>query len=341
MTLQEAYQGWQMVKDNRALYMRSKDAFRKVWLMLPTNKPCGYYTLEVLVSAITQTKMDYSFRVQAASVMLHVLVYAHNQDPDENPLPPFTYNEVLLGAREKEGGQKDDEDDTDLDIDPVTGMPRRAMAKEETVDTVSVREKMDVKEIDVARISSKTLPEPCDEHGNALTSKKTLEEILEEPLEETLEAATDNKPTVKDMEQKKKQWDNTPKRVCQIDPETLKVVKTFDSCSQACKAMGIKSIDYAMKSLGKAGGYYWQYPDGVETFKDRLAEKNAVRISTVSAAARQPTDREKHIPEPERLVRKTDFHNETLKSFSDKELIDELKERGWKGDLKLTLAVSL
>ena len=110
---------------------------------------------------------------------------------------------------------------------------------------------MDVKEIDVARISSKTLPEPCDEHGDALTSGKTLEEILEEPLE----AATDNKPTVKDMEQKKKQWDNTPKRVCQIDPETLKVVKTFDSCSQACKAMGIKSIDYALKSLGKAGVY--------------------------------------------------------------------------------------
>lgn len=325
MTLQEAYQGWQMVKDNRALYMRTKDAFRKVWLMLPTNKPCGYYTLEVLVSAITKTKMDYSFRVQAASVMLHILVYAHNQDPDENPLPPFTYNEVLLGAREKEGGQKDDQDDTDLDIDPVTGMPRRAMAKEETADTVSVREKMDVKKIEVDRISSKTLPEPCDEHGDALTP------------EETSEAATDNKPTIKDMEPKKKLFGTAPKRVTQIDPETLQAVKTFDSCSQACKAMGIKSIDYALKSLGKAGGYYWACPEDVDTFAERLRKKQ-----TGAPAAVKPAPMEEHvIPDRDRLVHDEDFQKKDLKSFSDKELIDELKERGWKGDLKLTLAVSL
>ena len=44
MTLQEAYQKWQEQEQNRKLFTKTREAFRKVWFQLPTNKPCEFYT---------------------------------------------------------------------------------------------------------------------------------------------------------------------------------------------------------------------------------------------------------------------------------------------------------
>lgn len=89
-----------------------------------------------------------------------------------------------------------------------------------------------------------------------------------------LKARKSETKTEEDMEQKKTRGKQA-RKICQIDAETLQVIKTYDSCSEGCRAAGVKNIDRAIKRLQLAGGYYWQYPEDVPTFADRLAAKRA------------------------------------------------------------------
>ena len=63
------------------------------------------------------------------------------------------------------------------------------------------------------------------------------------------------------------------KPVCQIDPDTLEVIATFDSCNAAMQATGASNIDRAVARVRKSAGFYWSTPDGVKTFAKRLREK--------------------------------------------------------------------
>jgi hypothetical protein len=352
MTLQEAYQGWQAETANKQLYIKSRDAFRKTWLMLPTNKECSYYTLEVLSAAIVQTKMMHSFRIQASSVMVHVLTWAHRKDAEANPMPAFTFSQIVedgeaLEKKAREAGER---------------------KPEESVDTVCLREKMAMTELEPARIDHYLVKDvELDEDGRPLPVTVGKDG---RPLPVTKETKTNNDTT---MNEEKKSFGTAPKPVCQIDPETLKVVRTFESCSAACKSAGVKSIDYALKNLSKSGGYYWQFPDQMDTFLDRLEKKGVIATATVSTpqAVTAPKPKEETpkpsfdeaqgSPEPEggrpstkerpgatdQQIKNLLEHcrqeeaQQRLAAFQDKELIDELGRRGWKGKLELILSVTI
>lgn len=93
MKLDDAYQRWG--QENETLYINTRQKFRKVWWLIPTNQPCEYYTLPVLGRALQQANADKGDKVQAASVMVHVLNYAHQQEPDLNPAPTFTHTDIV------------------------------------------------------------------------------------------------------------------------------------------------------------------------------------------------------------------------------------------------------
>lgn len=95
MNLDKAYESWGQMSDNRELYFKTKTLFRKMWWLIPTNKPCSYYTLEVLGRALVQANGAHSDKVSAASVMCHVLNFAHIAQPDDNPKPAFGFQEIV------------------------------------------------------------------------------------------------------------------------------------------------------------------------------------------------------------------------------------------------------
>lgn len=92
-TLDEAYIGWQKQERNRQLYMDTRDVFRKAWFTIPTNKPCEYYTKEVLREALASSSLADVDKPRAASVMIHVLTWANDMD-EENPKPCFSFSEL-------------------------------------------------------------------------------------------------------------------------------------------------------------------------------------------------------------------------------------------------------
>lgn len=141
MNLSQAYLGWQQQSENRKLYVNTRDAFRKAWFTLPTNKPCSYYTKEILGEALAATREIESNKTKAASVMIHVLTFANFAEPKFNPKPDFTYHDLMEYTKgpladpdivkpQEKPSCLDDLDDTDLDIDPVTALPRQRKEQE-------------------------------------------------------------------------------------------------------------------------------------------------------------------------------------------------------------------
>ena len=102
MKLDDAYNAWGNMSENRELAQKTKKIFHNIWWLIPTNKPCNYYTLEVLGRALVQTNGAHSDKVSAASVMCHVLNYAHNVDPEGNNKPSFTFSDIVNYTGEKE-----------------------------------------------------------------------------------------------------------------------------------------------------------------------------------------------------------------------------------------------
>ena len=55
--------------------------------------------------------------------------------------------------------------------------------------------------------------------------------------------------------------------VCQISPDNLEIIHTFNSCAEASKALGITTINAAaIGSQNKAGGFYWCYVEDYPTW---------------------------------------------------------------------------
>jgi len=348
MNLGQAYQGWQQQSQNRELYKNTREAFRKAWFALPTNKPCSYYTKEVLGQALAATREIESNKAKAASVMIHVLTFANWAEPKFNPKPDFTFHDLMeytkgpLADPDKIG-KKQEEDDTDLDIDPVTALPRKAMAQED-IDAIKVREHISVPELDLQRLETDTVPEPCDEHGNALSDDDNIDPLagIDFPDE-----TTNNTKTEEYMEQKKTRG-KQPKPVAQLDAKTLQVIKVWPSRSEAERELGACNLDRAIARKRLSAGFFWCSPEDVGGFTPNPMSKFApkskmqpkpkaenIRAASVETAAvpQQPAQR----PAEQQRTAVSD----ALAVFKDSELIDELKRRGWHGEFHLTVNVTI
>ena len=303
MNLNEAYNGWQRVKENSQFYVKTRNDFRKAWLMLPTNKPCSYYTKEVLGEALAASQETEGVKVRAASVMIQVLQWAHDQEPKESPKVKFTLDDLMAYVR-----------------------------------------------------------------GEVKAEAKASE---------------------KSAEGGKHPGGRPTKPVCQIDPDTLEVIATFDSCNAAMQATGASNIDRAVARVRKSAGYYWSTPDGVKTFAKRLREKQkadeqrhveaagrarAVKLQKIAEQRAQAAEAEKagqekaahrgqapgsattesqspcvtpqrqveRMPEPKAVGDKGQSKvSEALAVFSDDELIEELDRRGWYGVMRKVMVVEL
>jgi len=328
MNLNEAYNGWQRVKENGQFYVKTRNDFRKAWLMLPTNKPCSYYTKDVLGEALAASKETEAVKARAASVMIQVLQWAHDQEPKENPKVEFTLDDLMAYVR----------------------------GEVKAKDSVQESEKPD-----------EPMPEPEKKPAKA---KKPKKKSVEPKAEGGKHAG--GRPM---------------KPVCQIDPETLEVIATFDSCNAAIQATGASNIDRAVARVRKSAGYYWSTPDGVKTFAKRLREKQkadeqrhveaagrarAVKLQKIAEQRAQAAEAEKagqgnesgeavgsathrgqapcvtprreveRMPEPKAVGDKGQSKvSEALAVFSDDELIEELDRRGWYGVMRKVMVVEL
>ena len=157
------------------------------------------------------------------------------------------------------------------------------------------------------------------------------------------------------------------RKVAQIDPSTLTIVRVWESMGAAEHVLGIKNISRAIDKKRLAGGFYWCDEKDAATFEPRedMRGRKSGTAEEPAGAATEPLPTEQkaskddedvaNAPEAEDIADAVerdidDFiggfgHGAvqpgktavapTLSEFTDKELIDEVQRRGWKGDVTL------
>lgn len=103
MKLKDAYERWGQQNANYALYIKTRSVFAQAWSKLNWDSPCKELTLPVLTQALANKKIVVAeSKIRAASVMVHVLTWAHEQEPNETPKPLFEYCDLLNATKQKE-----------------------------------------------------------------------------------------------------------------------------------------------------------------------------------------------------------------------------------------------
>lgn len=334
MNLSQAYQGWQQMQENRELYKKTREAFRKAWFTLPTNKPCSYYTKEVLGTALAETRVIESDKAKAASVMVHVLTFAHWAEPKFNPEPDFTYNDLMeytkgpLADPEKIKSEDKSEDD-----EPLVKVKPEALVKRK------------------AELKGRK-PDVCDGCNNV---KGCITCVNGDQWARIMEAET---KTEEDMEQKKTRG-KQPKPVAQLDAKTLQVIKVWSSRSEAERELGACNLDRAINGKRMSAGFFWCSPEDAEGFqpnplskyapksqpkKRTNAEKQQAKVKNnfpTAVATLAPTPKPDDATDvPNDNQRGTAAH-EALEVFTDDELLEELDRRGWQGELRKVQVVTI
>lgn len=108
--------------------------------------------------------------------------------------------------------------------------------------------------------------------------------------------------------------------VLQVDPVTYKVVGRYESAANASREFGANNIGQYARKHQICKGFYWVYED---EFSDGWAP--AARSRSEEPVPTLPVVTV--FPDQKKLI---------LSRFSDDELIDELIERGWEGDITIT-----
>lgn len=330
-TLKQAFTMWANEPGNISMAARSRDAVNKVLMKKYYDIELVQFTASLAERIFRQSKEVQELKSKAASILVHVLNYGAGKGWCSRPT--FTY-EI---ARPMNAGQAQDTEWQDsAGPDAAAG----AFARREPA----------------RRRDRQIYPSPCDGCNNmkgcitCVNGDQRAVITVVEPKQQ------------QDMEEKKPRG-RQARKVCQIDPETYGVIRTYDSCTAGCRAAGVKNIGRAIEKLQTAGGYYWQYPEDVPTFAERIAAKKAhgdapqVEVK----ALRKPDANENLQKKPEhpkythfsrsqeeilQAARKDDNHVSTaakdaLAVFTDEELMAELDRRGWHGDLSRTQRITI
>ncbi len=78
-----------------------------------------------------------------------------------------------------------------------------------------------------------------------------------------------------------------PELICQLDPATLKVVKTWRNAFRILEEIGVGNIARAIERCGMAGGFYWTYARDLATFRERLEQKKRHNLAVKQEAVKK------------------------------------------------------
>ena len=296
----------------------------QVWKKLDFSIPCKEVTLAVLREALAKRGPVYAEdKARAASVMVHVLTFSHQEQPQECPMPMFDYGALLKDA--------------------------------ET-------------EREVLKIERK-LPENAQKLPKVEQKLPKVEQKLPDMEQRKQTRVTPKIPYQGERDTLGRSKNRAKRKVAQIDPSTLKIVRVWESMGAAEHVLGIKNISRAIDKKRLAGGFYWCDEKDAATFEPRedMRGRKSGTAEEPAGAATEPLPTEQkaskddedvaNAPEAEDIADAVerdidDFiggfgHGAvqpgktavapTLSEFTDKELIDEVQRRGWKGDVTLKI----
>ncbi len=157
------------------------------------------------------------------------------------------------------------------------------------------------------------------------------------------------KPAKKTPPKKTPNKSRERRKVAQIDMSTMEVVRIWPTLKEPQHELGVSSIWRAIERRRPAGGYYWCDVKDIETFEptpyqgnrgSTQKEKTVTMSKEVKARLEEMEAAEKKKRQAAPVSTSASL-NPALKDFTDSELINELKSRGWRGCIHLNTNVYL
>jgi hypothetical protein len=305
MKLDDAYNAWGGQSENSELAQKTKKIFHNIWWLIPTNQPCNYYTLPVLARALQQANGAQSDKVKAASVMVHVLNYAHNVDPEGNNKPDFTFSDIVNYTGEKDAAEQTREKDDRGQV-PGSSQTRENAPARDLSPVIPANE--DAPLVSVKPAAKAAIKREKNDAGIGSSERE--------------QARSDNGKAKRMAELAKrdggKAAEKAAKAVVQLDAETLKPVKVWPSCFSAQKELGVKNVQRAISRCGLAGGFYWCRPGDEETFKPAdMRTHNGAKKTVKSETHRITPITEEPKPLPKITFKPTEEEKELIKRVFD------------------------
>ena len=150
---------------------------------------------------------------------------------------------------------------------------------------------------------------------------------------------------------------NKPRAVSQLDPVTLKLVKTYANASEGGRAVGSKNVLRAIQKHTLCGGYYWAFPEDAANFTPSyLSDPKSQRNTTRSPKLTQRQLQQRRIDEQDAareaqlesleearqaLEQEMDARADYLAQFSNDELLCEIRRRKWEGNITIPQNIQL
>lgn len=336
MNLDKAYMNWRLEPENTQLAVKTEKLFHKVWWLIPTNKPCSYYTFDVLGRALSQVQYDRKDKAQAASVMFHVLTWAHEQEPDVNPRPSFSFLDLL-----EYGKTKPAEEPAEAPAATPTAVPA-APPSAEDIDPLAGVDFPDAPEESVKTPKLKAATSPSAEETDPLEGVD-FPDAPEKPAKTRKPKAAAKLATARRAKSK------ANLAVVQLDAQSFEKVRIFPSAHAAQKKLGICNIYRAVESHRMAGGFYWCRKGEENDFKPDITRRTKVAsvLAGIADTASVTTVSTKLLAEGIEKTRDEfqqmadSYVQQVLEKCSDEELIGEMRRRSWKGSIEIIRKVEL
>ena len=135
--------------------------------------------------------------------------------------------------------------------------------------------------------------------------------------------------------------------ICKIDPDTLKVLKTFESATVACKAED-KDIRKAIQKGYMSNGFYWCKKSNAKAFIRILeAKKHLAKFKKPEVRqqylAKIKKERETAVANARQQFEKEVVNTvaNVLAKATDDELLTEIRRRGWQGSITISKQIEI
>ena len=298
MTFSQAFTQWAVAPRNTVLAAKSREPVRRVLM-----KQWGDIDLEQFSETFArrifrESRESLEMQVKAASILVYVLQWGGDHGHCQRP--KFTYDiasEEYHKAHEQQPAAAQ-----------CAAVPQQ--------------------------------PSPAEPPSTEIPKNKSDMKHTESPAASGEAPETSNlQPKTKRPRQKGPRG-KAPRPVTQIDPQTLQPLKQFPTIREAAETVGClaSNIHRAVSQLRSAGGYYWCDPENAANFADLMARKKTTPAARRAIAATINKGRRKKVGDAKAEKAKSEKGQQpaTLAAFTDRDLCDELRRRGW--SITLTMA---
>lgn len=314
MTISQAFTQWAVAPRNTVLAAKSRDAVRRVLMKQWGDIDLKQFSETFARRIFRESREPLEMQVKAASILVYVLQWGG--DHGHCRRPKFTY-EIASEEYHKAHEQ------------PAAAKPRRQPMPP------TLAELQDKTHLPAAaqRAAAPQQPSPAEPPSTTTPKNKSDMKQTKSP------AASGEAPEISNLQPKRPRQKGhrgqAPRPVTQIDPQTLQPLQQFPTIREAAETVGClaSNIHRAVSQLRSAGGYYWCDPENAPQFAHLMDQKKTSAAVRRAIAATINKGRRKQVGDAKA---EKDQQPAALAAFTDRDLCDELRRRGW--SITLTMA---